>query len=287
MLFLKTTWFGVFLYTDSQLSDSIIFPKDETEIKKRIESIFNQQVLPEEKQLLKKKNVIVQEKRLAGLGQYEPHHPIFSSLDPHPEEYGFSVSMIQSILQRITMNHTQKQLEDPTLHLIQMVNALDELQQIANLLTERRDHWSQLPDHQQPMQPVTSSLDTIIEETAIIQQHIEKHMASIAPNITSVTGPLIGARLIAQAGSLQRLAQFPSSTIQILGAEKAFFRYQKEGGKPPKHGIIYQHNSVNRAPRKQRGKKARQLANTISLAAKADAFTHRDITKLLQEEKKC
>jgi len=35
-----------------------------------------------------------------------------------------------------------------------------------------------------------------------------------------VVGELVGARLIAHAGSLMNLAKQPASTVQILGAEK-------------------------------------------------------------------
>ena len=48
---------------------------------------------------------------------------------------------------------------------------------------------------------------------------------AIAPNLTTMVGELVGARLIAHAGSLLNLAKHPSSTVQILGAEKALFRY--------------------------------------------------------------
>lgn len=37
--------------------------------------------------------------------------------------------------------------------------------------------------------------------------------------------PQVGARLISHAGSLTNLAKYPASTVQILGAEKALFRY--------------------------------------------------------------
>lgn len=36
----------------------------------------------------------------------------------------------------------------------------------------------------------------------------------------------VGARLISHAGSLTNLAKYPASTVQILGAEKALFRYR-------------------------------------------------------------
>lgn len=47
------------------------------------------------------------------------------------------------------------------------------------------------------------------------------HRQAIAPNLTVVVGELVGARLIAHAGSLMNLAKQPASTVQILGAEKA------------------------------------------------------------------
>lgn len=37
----------------------------------------------------------------------------------------------------------------------------------------------------------------------------------------------MGARLISHAGSLTNLAKYPASTVQILGAEKALFRYRR------------------------------------------------------------
>lgn len=49
-------------------------------------------------------------------------------------------------------------------------------------------------------------------------------MNAIAPNVTVMVGELVGARLIAHAGSLLSLAKHPASTVQILGAEKALFR---------------------------------------------------------------
>jgi nucleolar protein 58 len=50
-------------------------------------------------------------------------------------------------------------------------------------------------------------------------------MAAVAPNLTVLVGELVGARLIAHAGSLINLAKQPASTVQILGAEKALFRW--------------------------------------------------------------
>jgi len=112
----------------------------------------------------------------------------------------------------------------------------------------------------------------LIEESEQLTSYIEKSMKSSAPNINSLIGSTIGARLIMKAGGLNKLARLPSSTIQILGAERALFRAMKTGGKPPKHGIIFQHNTIHSSPRWQRGKIARLLAGKVAIASRIDAF---------------
>jgi nucleolar protein 56 len=102
--------------------------------------------------------------------------------------------------------------------------------------------------------------------------YVESQMKRVAPNVSEVAGATIGARLMAKAGGLDRLAVLPASTIQILGAEKALFRSLRTGARPPKHGILFQHQAVHTAPKWQRGKIARTLANKIAIAARVDYF---------------
>ena len=117
-----------------------------------------------------------------------------------------------------------------------------------------------------------------------LAEYIEAVMKEVAPNITALVGPLLGARLISLAGGLDRLARLPASTIQVLGAEKALFRALRTGGKPPKHGVIFQFPYIHRSPKWQRGKIARALAAKLAIAAKVDAFTGRYIGDKLREE---
>ena len=79
-------------------------------------------------------------------------------------------------------------------------------------------------------------------------------MRAIAPNLSVVTGELVGARLISHAGSLMNLCKYPSSTIQILGAEKALFRALKTKHETPKYGLIYHASLVGQATPKNKGK---------------------------------
>ena len=106
-----------------------------------------------------------------------------------------------------------------------------------------------------------------------IEQYIDAKMEDIAPNLRLLVGSSLGAKLISHAGGLKRLATYPSSTVQIMGAEKALFRHLKSGDRPPKYGLIYQHPQVRGAKWWNRGKIARMLAGKISLAVRRDVFT--------------
>lgn len=65
---------------------------------------------------------------------------------------------------------------------------------------------------------------SISEYRTQLFDYLRNRMQAIAPNLTVLVGELVGARLIAHAGSLLNLAKAPASTVQILGAEKALFR---------------------------------------------------------------
>ena len=106
-----------------------------------------------------------------------------------------------------------------------------------------------------------------------IEEYIDSKMEAIAPNLRLLVGSSLGAKLISHAGGIRRLALYPSSTVQIMGAEKALFRHLKSGDRPPKYGLIYQHPQVRGAKWWNRGKIARMLAGQISLAVRRDVFT--------------
>ena len=91
-------------------------------------------------------------------------------------------------------------------------------------------------------------------------EYLQNRMHAVAPNLSVVVGELVGARLIAHAGSLMNLAKFPASTVQILGAEKALFRALKTRHETPKYGLIYHASLVGQAAAKHKGKISRVLA---------------------------
>ncbi|KNE61895.1 hypothetical protein AMAG_07164 [Allomyces macrogynus ATCC 38327] len=107
---------------------------------------------------------------------------------------------------------------------------------------------------------------------AQLYAYLTSRMQAIAPNLTALVGELVGARLIAHAGSLMTLAKHPASTVQILGAEKALFRALKAKKDTPKYGLLYHAGLVGQAQGKNKGKIARALAAKASLSIRVDAL---------------
>ncbi|XP_063963216.1 nucleolar protein 58-like [Lytechinus pictus] len=105
-----------------------------------------------------------------------------------------------------------------------------------------------------------------------LYDYLKNRMAAIAPNLTTMVGELVGARLISHAGSLMNLAKQPASTVQILGAEKALFRALKTKKDTPKYGLIYHASLVGQSNPKNKGKMSRMLAAKTSLAIRYDAL---------------
>lgn len=187
--------------------------------------------------------------------------------------------------------------------IIQAVQNLEEMNKILNIMYERLREWYGFyyPESTKKMQDMekfaeiagnsrhesSMGYDLSPEDLAIIKKagaemqsmigyrnnlnyYLEDVMDVIAPNLSSVAGVVVGAKLISAAGSLERLAKMTSSTIQLLGAERALFRHLRSGAKPPKYGYILQHAMMSQIPAQNRGKLARALAGKITIAAKVD-----------------
>ena len=112
-----------------------------------------------------------------------------------------------------------------------------------------------------------------------LHNYLVSKMSVVAPNLACLIGEVVGARLIAHAGSLTNLCKYPASTIQILGAEKALFRALKTKGNTPKYGLIYHSSFIGRAGQRNKGRISRFLANKCSIASRIDNFSETPSTK--------
>lgn len=323
-MLVNTTWFGTFLLDPE--SGSIIkkklFPNSVPKLVERLNAIQNQNILSEERLLIKdvKEPLVVTEERLRALGEaVETVAPLPENINLIPEDFGFKSEQYHEVLLELGKVRTREAVTED-FFIVQAIRGLDDLTQTANLLSERLHEWygvhwpeleklvketeyvtliSELGDRDSILEKsssdkitsssLTSSVGTgleTVDKNAVmdfaeqlgsvytsrvkLENYIKSRMEAVAPNITAITGPVIGARLIALTGGLQRLARVSSSTIQLLGAEKALFRHLRDGELPPKHGIIFQHPFIHNSPYWQRGKIARALAGKISIAARLD-----------------
>jgi nucleolar protein 56 len=192
------------------------------------------------------------------------------------------------------------------LMVINAINNIEEVEKTINALASRLREWymiknpeleRSLPDNEAFVRVVLTQEDPetemgaelsaddesaikalaiitqgLVETKAFLLLYLEKTMNEYCRNICVLAGPTIGARLLREAKSLKRLASLQSSTMQLLGAEKALFRHIKTGAKSPKYGYIVNHPVVINAKKEEKGKAARALADKLSIAARLDYF---------------
>ncbi|XP_018897775.1 nucleolar protein 56 isoform X2 [Bemisia tabaci] len=106
-----------------------------------------------------------------------------------------------------------------------------------------------------------------------LHTYLNNKMSNIAPNLSTLIGEQVGARLISHAGSLTNLAKYPASTVQILGAEKALFRALKTKSNTPKYGLLFHSSFIGRAGTANKGRISRFLANKCAIASRLDSFS--------------
>ena len=193
---------------------------------------------------------------------------------------------------------TDKVIEDNIL-LTRMVSVLGKRE---NYTIEKINKTFNLKDHQikSLVERASKSMGANIDLNAIqgyanqilslnsyrqeLEDYLNELMEKSAPNLNSIVGSLIGAKLIAKAGGLKKLAYMPASRIQLLGAEKALYRFLKTGEKRPKHGLIFQWKQIRSSKAWIRGKISRIIAGKIGIASKVDFFSGEFIGDILSKE---
>jgi len=187
----------------------------------------------------------------------------FPELDPLVEKHETYIRLVANLGRR--ENFTKENLIEEGL-------PKDKAPKIAE--AAQRSMGAELEDEDlDQLRTMCKNTQTLYNIRHSLENYVDSTMDEIAPNVRALAGSLLGARLIAIAGGLKNLAKMPSSTIQVLGAERALFRALRSGARPPKHGIIFQHPSFHEAKRWQRGKIARALAGKLAIAARIDAFS--------------
>ncbi|MGZ4853456.1 MAG: NOP5/NOP56 family protein [Halobacteriota archaeon] len=213
-----------------------------------------------------------------------------------------------SLLRAVAIQRAKEQITEafarPDARIMQLIGGIDDIDESINLLSERLLEWdvigfeiSKPEDLTETHAPQSTtypslkhefaeSIERLSEQRRKIAGAIELEMRDVAPNLSSLAGELLGARLIARAGGLESLARMPASKIQVMGASKALFKHLQFGAKPPKHGLIFQHPLVRGSPLGKRGKIARTLAAKLAIAARLDFYSKEAHPELLAQMEK-
>jgi nucleolar protein 56 len=305
---LVTTWYGPFLVEDGRVVASAPFPSDPPEWAERIRRRRAGEVAPEEAELQHRPEAVgatSRDRRLVSLGA-----TIVAGPTVLPDLAAYEPKAARAALRTLWLDDATRALHDawdPAIHLEEAVRATEELDGMLNLLGERLVSWGsrdapQLADV--PEEKVRGIARTLAEgrgrESATpdlpgpdpdlelarrtfadlyrateasrtaLERALEVAVPRRAPNLSSLLGPLLAARLIAKAGGVARLGRLPASTIQVLGAERAFFEHLRGRAPPPRHGLLFLHPTIQGAPKRLRGKLARALAGKAAIAARRD-----------------
>jgi nucleolar protein 56 len=235
---------------------------------------------------------------------------------------GFSDAQFNSFISEFSVALTTRRLQGSIGRdklIVQAVRSLDDLTRAINVFNERLYEWYSLhyPEiknvniveivakqgHRENVKGFRSSvgvdlgeedekalrefaftIQNLEREKKMLEEYIEKATSEAAKNFASLIDPILAARLMAYAGSLEKISRMPASTIQLLGAEKALFRHLHEKGKSPKYGMIYNSTLIQSAPKELKGKVARVLSSKLMLAARIDYYSGRDETEKLKRE---
>ncbi|WP_435095636.1 NOP5/NOP56 family protein [Halarchaeum sp. P4] len=177
---------------------------------------------------------------------------------------------------------------------IHAVRAMDDLASTTNELAERHAEWAgavfddagtgvgyardvadRVPetDAEERVVSLARRVVSLADERDAEREFLDRQVPAVAPNLASMAGPVLAARLIELAGGLEDLAKMPSGTVQVLGAEDALFAHLRGNAPSPKHGVIYTHEYVRGTHPDERGSAARALAGKLTIAARIDHYS--------------
>lgn len=310
-MILVTKWFGVFLCNENQILDKRLMPFDADVIAEKLAMIQHGSVLPEEIELAKDRvKLMVSDRRQSVLGKPTLFDSSFIKAETFgfddslmhdvmlrlaklrtSEPISRDRNLVQAIRNLDDLIETSNLMNERLhewygMHFPELADLAKD-KRYAELIAKNGERAGIIEELNLEMESIGSDFDhddmravmdladtlcRIYDDRVRTEEYISDIVGRSCPNMCKVAGGPLSARLISLAGGLERLASLPSSTVQLLGAEKAMFRHLKSGKRPPKHGVIYQHPDIHRAPYWQSGNISRALAGKILIAAKIDQY---------------
>ncbi len=296
---LVSQWYGTFLVEGATVVTARRAPLAPEALAERLRRRLGGELTPEDEAVLALRGEelwTTRDRRLAERGlRFDPRAPARSpESEPAPSDALHRAAIL------LEAEAALAAAWDPSIHVEEAVRATADLDRVRNLVGERLASWvsRDAPEidpgdagaaarralaegPESPLAPSDPRVRAARRRLAELYRSIEATGAELAsavegavpqrtPNLSALLGPDLAARLLAQARGLDRLARLPASTIQVLGAERAFFEHLRGRAPPPRHGLLFLHPAIQSAPRRERGKLARALAGKVAIAARID-----------------
>lgn len=308
-----STWFGAFVVDGPEIRERYLAPTPPAELADRIALRREGKLTPEESALLAAHpggDLRSGDRRLAAHGlRWDPRA---RGIVGRQEYAGEPSSYREAML--LEADRALKASWDPSVHVTEAVRALADIERAQNLLGERLGSWASRdapeldpgdargaaarlldgvghgegldqpePELEESRRALARAYRSLGETRTNLETALERSGAARTPNLAHLLGPDLAARLVAQAGGLERLSRLPASTIQVLGAERAFFEHLRGRAPPPRHGLLFLHPKIQSANRTARGRLARALAGKAAIAARLDQ-AHSPLDERLSEQ---
>jgi len=311
--FVYSNCIGTFLFSESsEITDKKLF-SDVIAANKKLE---NNEWTEEEKQLVSGQKIL-----FLGIKNTKLENVVFTNDLRKLEAVEKALQGYEDEIREAILTIAKKQIKESVGEdelIIQAANAIQELDKTMSMLTKRLREWNGLQnpeltanindnvkfvkevmensklsemgaelgaEDKAEINELAKTIEQLLQLRLTYEKYLEGKMKTVCPNVLAVAGAAIGAKMLAGAGSLKRLATLPASTVQLLGAESSMFKFlRKKSKKMPRFGILHEHKLIASANEKVKGKRARLLADKISIAARVDYFKGKYVGDKLLEE---
>ena len=220
------------------------------------------------------------------------------------------LSHLREIAIRLALTDLKEKCDYGEIELMHLVRVLDEIDRSVSKISEKIEELSKalLPygidgiqrnsiniiktsanNPEDPLYLICRDISKLKESRSHIAKSVASLSNKIMPNISSICGPIVAARLLSAAGGRNHLASMSASSLQVLGAGPSLFSHIRSGTPPPKHGIIYGYKGVHHSKRRVRGRVSRVLACQLVIAARIDFYrgTEDKAFLIVAEERIC
>mmetsp|Transcript_479 Transcript_479/g.808 ORF Transcript_479/g.808 Transcript_479/m.808 type:complete len:517 (+) Transcript_479:133-1683(+) len=212
---------------------------------------------------------------------YNSKFPELEDLLPNPVSYKNAVKVIQNEMDLTRVNDlltTEANLTSNQIITLSVASSTSQGEPLSSSQLQR------VNDCISYMESVLSIKDKLIG-------FIEKHMDDVAPNMCTLIGPTLAARMVAAAGGIAELSKIPACNLQVLGQVKA--TSASRGGMStsissaaaisgaggnirlsrPHEGMLSECDLYNKVPSHLQRKALKLIAAKLALAIRCDYVT--------------